>query len=39
VAAVSALFAAFVWLDLVTPQILLLFVFLIGVGGALSAPA
>jgi MFS family permease len=39
VTAVSALFAAFVWLDLVTPRILLLFAFLIGVGGALSAPA
>jgi MFS family permease len=39
VTAVSALFAAFVWLDLVTPRVLLLFAFLIGVGGALSAPA
>jgi MFS family permease len=39
VTAVSALFAAFVWLDLVTPRILLLFAFLIGVGGALGAPA
>jgi MFS family permease len=37
--AISALFAAFVWLDLVTPRILLLFAFLIGVGAALSAPA
>src|SRR5882757_2802001 len=37
--AVSALFAAFVWLDLVTPLSLLLFTFLIGVGGALTAPA
>ena len=39
VTAVSALFAAVVWLDLVTPRILLLFAFLVGVGGALSAPA
>ena len=39
VTAVSALFAAIVWLDLATPRILLLFAFLIGVGGALSAPA
>ena len=39
VTVISALFAAFVWLDLVTPYILLLFAFLIGVGGALSAPA
>ena len=38
VTAISGLFAAFVWLDLVTPRILLLFAFLIGVGGALSAP-
>jgi MFS family permease len=38
VTAVSALFAGFVWLDLVTPHILLLFAFLIGIGGALSAP-
>jgi MFS family permease/quinol monooxygenase YgiN len=39
VTVVSALFAAFVSLELVTPLILLLFAFLIGVGGALSAPA
>src|SRR5262249_2391828 len=39
VTAVSALFAALVSLDLVTPLILLFFAFLIGVGGALSAPA
>jgi MFS family permease len=38
VTGVSALFAGFVWLDLVTPRILLLFAFLIGIGGALSAP-
>jgi MFS family permease len=37
--AVAALFAAFVWLGLVTPLSLLLFAFLIGVGGALIAPA
>ena len=37
--AVSALFAAFVWLDVVTPLTLLLFTFLIGTGGALTAPA
>lgn len=36
---VSALFAALVWLHLVTPGILLLFMFLIGAGGALTAPA
>ncbi len=39
ITAVSALFAAFVELDLVTPLTLLLFAFLIGAGGALSAPA
>jgi MFS family permease len=39
VAAVSALFAAIVWLGLVTPGSLLLFTFLTGVGGALTAPA
>ena len=39
VTADSTLFAALVSLDLVTPLILLLFAFLIGVGGALSAPA
>jgi MFS family permease len=37
--AVSALFATFVWLDVVTPLTLLLFTFLIGAGGALTAPA
>lgn len=37
--AVSALFAAFIWLGLVTPSNLLLFTFVIGVGGVLSAPA
>ncbi len=36
---VSAIFAALVWFNLVTPAILLLFMFLIGVGGALTAPA
>jgi MFS family permease len=36
--AVAALFAALVWLDLVTPLILLLSTFLIGVGSALTAP-
>jgi MFS family permease len=35
----SAVFAAIVWLDLVTPGNLLLFTFLIGTGGALTAPA
>jgi MFS family permease len=35
---VSALFAAMVWLNLVTPVSLLLFTFLIGACGALSAP-
>jgi MFS family permease len=39
VTAVSAAFAAIVWLGLVTPGNLLLFTFLIGVGGALTAPA
>ncbi|TMJ32237.1 MAG: MFS transporter [Alphaproteobacteria bacterium] len=37
--AFSALFAAFVSLDLVTPGTLLLFAFLIGASGALTAPA
>jgi MFS family permease len=36
---VSLIFAALVWLNLVTPANLLLFVFLIGAAGALSAPA
>jgi MFS family permease len=37
--ALSALFAGFVWLSLVTPSNLLVFTFLIGVGGVLTAPA
>lgn len=37
--AIAALFAAFVWLDLVTPGTLLLFTFLVSVGGVLTAPA
>jgi MFS family permease len=36
---VSAVFAAFVWLDLVTPMTLLLFTFLVEAGAALVAPA
>jgi MFS family permease len=36
---VSAIFAAIVWLDRATPTNLLAFTFLIGVGGALTAPA
>jgi MFS family permease len=39
VTAVSAVFATIVWLGLVTPGNLLLFTFLTGVGGALTAPA
>jgi MFS family permease len=39
VTAFSALFAAFVSLDLITPATLLLFAFVIGASGALSAPA
>jgi len=39
ITAVSAIFAAIVWLGLATPGNLLLFSFLIGVGGALTAPA
>lgn len=39
VSAVSAIFAAIVWLGLVTAGNLLLFTFLTGVGGALTAPA
>jgi MFS family permease len=35
---VSAIYAAIVWWELATPGNLLLFTFLIGVGGALSAP-
>jgi MFS family permease len=37
--AVAAIFAAMVWFDLVTPVFLLIFMFLIGAGGALTAPA
>jgi MFS family permease len=37
--AVSAIFAGLVWFDLVTPGNLLLFTFLIGAGGAVTAPA
>jgi MFS family permease len=37
--AISAIFAALVGLDLVTPINLLVFTFLIGAGGALGAPA
>jgi len=37
--AVSAVFAAIVWVGLAAPSNLLLFTFLIGVGGALTAPA
>jgi MFS family permease len=36
---VSGIIAALVWLSLVTPGILLLFTFLLGVGAALTAPA
>ncbi len=36
---VVALFAAFVWLDLITPGTLLLFTFLVSAGGVLTAPA
>src|ERR1700693_3052770 len=39
VAAVSAMFATIVWLGRVTPGNLLLFTFLTGLGGALTAPA
>jgi MFS family permease len=39
ITAVSAIFAALVSLDLVTPTILLLFAFLVGVGAAAIAPA
>jgi len=39
VTAVAAIFAAFVWFGMVTPANLLLFVFLIGAGSALMAPA
>ncbi|HUK07480.1 MAG TPA: MFS transporter [Stellaceae bacterium] len=36
---IAGVFAAFVWLGAVTPISLLLFTFLIGVGGVLTAPA
>jgi len=36
---VAAIFAAIVWLGLVSPWTLLLFAFLIGTGGAVTAPA
>jgi MFS family permease len=39
ITALSAIFAALVWLGLVTPGILLVFAFLIGVGAAAIAPA
>ncbi len=39
ITALSGVFAAFVALDLVTARLLLLFTFLIGIGGALTAPA
>jgi MFS family permease len=39
ITAVSAIYAAIVWLGLATPGNLLLFTFLIGVGAALTAPA
>jgi len=39
ITALSAIFAALVWLGLVTPFILLLFAFLVGVGAAAIAPA
>jgi predicted MFS family arabinose efflux permease len=39
ITAVSAVFAVFVELGLITPRTLLLFAFLIGAGGALSVPA
>jgi MFS family permease len=39
ITAVATIFAATVWLDRATPANLLLFIFLIGVGGALIAPA
>ena len=37
--AVSTIFACLVWLNAVTPASLLIFAFLAGVGGALTAPA
>ena len=39
ITALAAIFAALVWLDAVTPFILLLFAFLIGAGAAAVAPA
>ena len=39
ITAVSAIYAAIVWLGLATPGNLLLFTFLVGAGGALTAPA
>jgi MFS family permease len=39
ITALAAIFAALVWFELVTPSILLLFAFLIGVGAAAIAPA
>lgn len=36
---VSAIFAIMVWIGRVTPNLLLVFMFFIGVGGALGAPA
>jgi MFS family permease len=39
ITALSGVFAVFVALDLVTARLLLLFTFLIGIGGALTAPA
>jgi len=39
ITALSAIFAALVWLGLVTPAILLLFAFLVGTGAAAIAPA
>src|SRR5262249_61606688 len=36
--AVAAVFAMFVWFDLITPSLLLLFTFLVGAGAALMAP-
>ena len=39
ITAISAIIAALVWLDLVTPGTLLLFTFLLGAAAALTAPA
>src|SRR5260370_8953153 len=39
ITAISAIIAALVWLNLVTPGTLLLFTFLLGAGAALTAPA